>query len=528
MLIERSSAWQEAFIERLENREQWDSWTLYKMSYDISKNNLITDFKGLQSLKYLPNVTPLAHQLEVAERVIEEMNGKAILADEVGLGKTIEAGLILKEYLIRGLVKKALILVPASLANQWVEELQLKFHIPAMLYKKNFDLDYLDVVVMSMDTAKRSPHKEKIYAQDYDLIIVDEAHKLKNHKTISYTFVQNLKKKFCLLLTATPIQNDVFELFYLITLLKQGHLGSYETFKSTFSANKRDVEQDSFLNELVNQVMVRNRRQDTGIEWTNRQVQVIPVEFTDKEREAYELISGLKDVSSVFSGAFSTITLQREMCSSQEATLGTLKKLSADCRSTDEIAYVNEVIQQLGNLSVHSKAEKAVDLIIKANDKVILFTEYRATQMYLCEYFHSKGISSVLFNGKLSKNSREWIKHLFKQNAQVLIATESGAEGINLQFCHHVINYDLPWNPMKLEQRIGRVHRLGQEHDVHIYNLAIQDTIEDHILGVLQGKIEVFEKVVGQLDDILKTTKKSEEDVHVSATNPRISKTILQ
>ena len=119
------------------------------------------------------------------------------------------------------------------------------------------------------------------------------------------------------------------------------------------------------------------------------------------------------------------------------------------------------------------------------------------------EYLQSKGITSVLFNGQFSKSKREWMKQLFKEKAQVLIATESGSEGINLQFCHHVINYDLPWNPMKLEQRIGRVHRLGQEHDVHIYNLAIQNTIEDHILDLLYVKIGVFEKVVGELDDIL-------------------------
>lgn len=155
------------------------------------------------------------------------------------------------------------------------------------------------------------------------------------------------------------------------------------------------------------------------------------------------------------------------------------------------------------------KAEKAYEIITQANDKVIIFTEYRASQNYLQEYLYSKGISSVLFNGKFSKSKREWMKQLFKEQAQVLIATESGSEGINLQFCHHVINYDLPWNPMKLEQRIGRVHRLGQEHDVHIYNLAIQHTIEDHILDLLHVKIGVFEQVVGELDDILSTYKQT-------------------
>ena len=201
--------------------------------------------------------------------------------------------------------EKALILVPASLVNQWIEELHQKFHIPVTQYKKNYDLDHYNIVVMSMDTAKRSPHKEKIYAQNYDIIIIDEAHKLKNHKTLSYEFVLNLKKKFCLLLTATPIQNHIFELFYLISLLKPGHLGSYDTFKTAFSASKHDVAHEQFLKELVNQVMVRNRRHDTGIEWTDRKVQTIPIDFTAAEKEVYALISSLKDISPVFSNAFS-------------------------------------------------------------------------------------------------------------------------------------------------------------------------------------------------------------------------------
>ena len=509
MMIERSSEWKEGFIERLENREPWDNWTLYNMSYDVIKTSLISDFSGLQSPKYLPHLTPLAHQLEVAETVIQRMNGKAILADEVGLGKTIEAGLILKEYLVRGLVKKALILVPASLINQWVEELNYKFYIPAAAYRKKYVLDQYNIVVMSMDTAKKSPHRENIYAQEYDMIIIDEAHKLKNHKTKNYEFVQGLKKKFCLLLTATPVQNNVFELFHLISLLKPGHLGNYESFQTSFSASKTSLENDDYLKELVNQVMVRNRRQDTGIDWTTRKVQTIPVDFTKEEKEVYDLILELKHISPVFAGAFSMITLQKEMCSSKEATYLTLSKMRQKCVASEEITFVEDVIQKLMTLEINSKAEKAYDIIAEANDKVIIFTEYRASQAYLQWYLYTKGITSVLFNGKFKKNKRDWMKHLFKEQAQVLIATESGGEGINLQFCHHVINYDLPWNPMKLEQRIGRVHRLGQEHDVHIYNLAIRDTIEEHILDLLYDKIDVFEQVVGELDDILSAYKKT-------------------
>ncbi|WP_285398328.1 SNF2-related protein [Lysinibacillus sp. fls2-241-R2A-57] len=502
MKIERSSEWEEGFIKKLDHLEKWDSWTLYKMNYDIVKMKLITDFTGLQATKYLPNLKPLTHQLEAAETVIERMNGKAILADEVGLGKTIEAGLILKEYLIRGLVKRALILAPASLINQWIEELNTKFHIPAIAYKKNVPIERYDVLIMSMDTAKKSPHKERIYEQDYDMIIIDEAHKLKNHKTQIYEFVQGLKKKFCLLLTATPIQNDVFELFYLISLLKPGHLGNYDTFQSAFSASKHDLEHDDYLKELVNQVMVRNRREDTGIEWTNRRVKIVPIKFTKEEEEVYELLGTLQNT-----GSFSLITLRKEMCSSKEATALTLSKMLEEDNAQSQ--EVEAILAKLMALEVNSKAEKTLEIIEQAEDKVIIFTEYRATQIYLQWYLHSKGITSVLFNGKFNKNKRDYMKHLFKEKAQVLIATEAGGEGINLQFCHHVINYDLPWNPMKLEQRIGRVHRLGQEHDVHIYNLAIADTIEENILALLHTKIDVFEKVVGDLDAILSNFKES-------------------
>lgn len=502
MKIERSSEWEEGFIKKLDHLEKWDSWTLYKMNYDIVKMKLITDFTGLQATKYLPNLKPLTHQLEAAETVIERMNGKAILADEVGLGKTIEAGLILKEYLIRGLVKRALILAPASLINQWIEELNIKFHIPAIAYKKNVPIERYDVLIMSMDTAKKSPHKERIYEQDYDMIIIDEAHKLKNHKTQIYEFVQSLKKKFCLLLTATPIQNDVFELFYLISLLKPGHLGNYDTFQSAFSASKHDLEHNDYLKELVNQVMVRNRREDTGIEWTNRRVQIVPIQFTKEEAEVYDLLGTLQNT-----GSFSLITLRKEMCSSKEATALTLSKMLEEDNAQSQ--EVEAILAKLMALEVNSKANKTLEIIEQAQDKVIIFTEYRATQIYLQWYLHSKGITSVLFNGKFNKNKRDYMKHLFKEKAQVLIATEAGGEGINLQFCHHVINYDLPWNPMKLEQRIGRVHRLGQEHDVHIYNLAIANTIEENILALLHTKIDVFEKVVGDLDAILSNFKES-------------------
>jgi SNF2 family DNA or RNA helicase len=252
--------------------------------------------------------------------------------------------------------------------------------------------------------------------------------------------------------------------------------------------------------------MIRNRRHDTGIEWTKRIVQTIPVEFSPKERELYDAITSFKGNGLHPSSAFSILTLQREACSSREAVYMTLKNMlerQEDPNSALTEHMITPLMELLQQVPQNAKAEKVLELVQKIDDKVIIFTEYRATQLYLQWYLKQHGITSVPFRGGFKRGKKDWMKQLFESHAQVFIATEAGGEGINLQFCHHIINYDLPWNPMRLEQRIGRVHRLGQKHDVHIYNLAIQHTVEEHILKLLYEKINLFERVVGELDDIL-------------------------
>ncbi|NRD80732.1 DEAD/DEAH box helicase [Bacillus sp. BRMEA1] len=504
--ISLDSSWQGDFLHRVDQDGPWGNWELSKLAIEVEKHLVVPEFEGLQAPKHLPNLTPLPHQLETARQVIENMNGKAILADEVGLGKTIEAGLILKEYMIRGLVKKVLILVPASLVTQWSMELNSKFYIPAISQKKSYVWEQCDVVVSSIDTAKRNPHRDIIFQQNYDLIIIDEAHKLKNNKTKNYEFVQNLKKKFCLLLTATPIQNRVEEIFNLVSLLKPGHLGSESAFYEKYKRDSRSLNDNEHLKELVNKVMIRNRRADTGIEWTKRHVETIPIEFTPSEKELYEAIYDLKNEGDwVQASSFSVMTLQREACSSREAVFYTLKNMLQK-KENPSPAFENqiqELIKKVEGVQTNSKAKKALELIQRINDKVIIFTEYRATQLYLQWFLKQHGITSVPFRGGFKRGKKDWMRELFQKHAQVLIATEAGGEGINLQFCHHIINFDLPWNPMRLEQRIGRIHRLGQEQDVRIYNFAIKNTVEEHILKLLYEKIDLFEKVIGELDDIL-------------------------
>ncbi|WP_052360673.1 DEAD/DEAH box helicase [Oceanobacillus manasiensis] len=480
----------------LEKGEALSSWELFSMAYEAELTSMTPEFHGLRSLDFLPHVNFMDHQVSTAQQVIEQMNGRAILADEVGLGKTIEAGLVMKEYMIRGLVKKILILVPASLVNQWERELNEKFYIPAIGHRRNYAWEEYDILISSMDTAKRSPHREKILDIDYDLILIDEAHKLKNHKTKNYEFVRSLKKKYCLLLTATPVQNKLVEIFNLVSILKPGHLGNYDDFLTKFGKDRTKMKDDLFLKQLVQKVMVRNTRAETTIKNTKRNIETVWLEFSEPEKEVYQLLE-----NSIHKSSFAKITYLREFCSSREACYLSLAKIH-DINNPNEILQtINSKIEALPH---HKKAEKLVELIKDIGDeKVIVFTEYRASQLYLQWYLQQHDISSVPFRGGFKRGKKDWMRQLFENHAQVLIATEAGGEGINLQFCNYMINYDLPWNPMRLEQRIGRIHRYGQENDVHIYNFAIRETIEEHIMTLLYEKIELFEKVIGHLDNIL-------------------------
>lgn len=518
--IHFQQSWMEDFLKRIDSDGPWASAELFQLAYEAKKQTMIPEFHGLQAPQHLPDLTLHPHQLDTATKVIEEMNGKAILADEVGLGKTIEAGLILKEYMIRGLVKKALILVPASLVSQWAYELSTKFYIPAVPFRKNYQWADIDVAIASLDTAKRTHNREQILDISYDLVIIDEAHKLKNHKTKNYEFAQLLKKKFCLLLTATPIQNKIEEIFNLVSLLKPGHLGNQANFEEYFAAKNRTFQHDEHLRALINKVMVRNRRTDTGMEWTKRHIHSNFIELNEEERRLYLLIENWKRESS----SFSKLTFQREACSSREAVFFSIKKM---LEKEDNDDYIATIIEAINRIPANSKAQKVLEIIQNANDKVIIFTEYKATQMFLQWFLQQHNISSVPFRGGFKQGKKDWMKDLFKDRAQVLIATEAGGEGINLQFCHYMINYDLPWNPMRLEQRIGRIHRLGQEEDVQIYNFITKGTIEEHMYRLLYEKIQLFERVVGELDEILEKSDEQGVEGYAAAGDPSLFTKLL-
>ncbi|NLY11935.1 MAG: DEAD/DEAH box helicase [Firmicutes bacterium] len=496
-------------------KRNFDSWEWFVLAKKADCHSLTQNFGRLLCLEHLEErwkrfgVIPYPHQVKTVEKVIKELKGQAILADEVGLGKTIEAGMILKEYMLRGLVNRALILTPASLCWQWYQELREKFNIVSGIQRSEWDWEYSDILIASIDTAKRPPHRDIIKKIPYDMLIIDEAHKLKNSKTANWQLINQMQKKYCLMLTATPIQNDLKELFNLISLLKPGQLGSYRSFKAKFVADKRTPKNPDQLRELLSQVLIRNRRGEGTVEFTERHVQPIIVELSSEERQVYNQISSfIKSIGwkANHTNILPYVTLQREVCSSFYAAGLTLQKM---CQKYGENANPKlvELLQLTSSLRTNSKCDVLEKLLRRINDKVVVFTEYKASQEYIRYRLERAGFSTLGFDGSLSRGKKEWIKHLFQKSGQILVSTESGGEGLNLQFCNHVVNYDLPWNPMRLEQRIGRVHRLGQTKDVHIYNLITRGTIEEHIMYLLHQKINMFEMVLGELESILISLK---------------------
>jgi len=490
----------------------FDDLNWHRLAQQADQLSLTHGFSELLCVNHLAQhwqqvgMIPYPHQIKTAEKVLKQMRGQVILADEVGLGKTIEAGIILKEYLLRGLVKRALILTPASLCWQWYQELAEKFQIYAGIQKSEWDWEHADILIASIDTAKLEPHASIIQNIAYDIVIIDEAHKLKNSTTKSWQLVNSLQKKYCLMLTATPVQNNLKELYNLITLLKPGQLGSYRSFKQKFMQDLRTPKNPGQLRQLLSEVLIRNRRGEGTVQFTKRNVYPIVVELTPPERALYDQITELIRASSKLT-PFQTnilplITLQREVCSSFYAAGVTLQKIY-EKYNLDPDAKIVTLMNEAVKVRQNSKCDIIEELVSRIQDRVIIFTEYKASQEYIRYRLEKANYRTFAFDGTLSRNRKQWVRYLFQKEGGILVSTESGGEGLNFQFCNHVINYDLPWNPMRLEQRIGRVHRLGQTKDVHIYNLVTKDTIEEYIMFLLHEKINMFQMVLGELDAIL-------------------------
>jgi SNF2 family DNA or RNA helicase len=487
----------------------------YELTLEGHRIRFRDSFENLICLAGLQGVRSLWYQEETARKVLKSFRGRALLSDEVGLGKTIEASIVLKEYIRRGIVKSALILTPSSLVSQWQEELKNKFGLdfPSTddpdFHKRGIEFWKAPYILASINQAKSKRNFSAVVKREYDLVIVDEAHHLKNRNTLNWKLVNSLKKRFLLLLTATPVENNLMELYNLITLLKPGQLKTASAFRNEFMTrgDPTGPQNRSRLKELLGQVMIRNTRALAQIGIPPRFAQTIRVNPGANERMLYTRITDLVHHINETDRNGNKLLLKNllaEAGSSPRAVELTLQRLLAGrdflWDQEKEIRAIYTLCRSMGDTE---KNKVLHNLIRSAEGKIIVFVKYLGTLDHLSTFLSWNDIPHAVFHGRMDNQAKDNEIKSFREVKDILVTTEIGGEGRNLQFCHQMINYDLPWNPMKIEQRIGRIHRLGQQNEVMIYNLCAAESIEDYILDILDRKINMFEMVIGEIDMIL-------------------------
>ena len=496
-----------------------DALELALKAYQLSFRG---SYDQLLCLSTLRNVESLWYQEETARKVMKTFRGRAILADEVGLGKTIEAGIILKEYLMRGLVRSVLVLVPSSLVFQWQEELREKFGLPFLssqdsLFREDPERFWGEpFLLVSLQTARTQRQWGAITSRSFDLVIVDEAHHLKNRATGNWKVVNALQKTFLLLLTATPVQNKLEELYNLVTLLKPGHLKTLRAFKEEFvtRGSPTDPRNRESLRQLLKEVMVRNTRSVTRLRLPPRFAFTTRVNPTPQESLFYQKISDLvRSPAPLSENAFSRLGLRRLLeaaGSSHFAALRMLERMAE--QSTEGLREkIEDILLSSAGIQVGSKSQKVIELLLASQEQKIVFVNYRATLEHLEHLLKGENISYALLHGGLTPAQKQTAIEAFQNGTSVLLTTATGGEGYNLHFCHVMINYDLPWNPMQIEQRIGRLHRIGQKKEVQVYNFCAGGSLEDYILEILDRKINMFELVIGEIEMILGRIENEQE-----------------
>lgn len=516
-------------------------------------------------------IIPLPHQLHVLNRAMETNNIRYILADEVGLGKTIEAGMLIRELKSRGLVSRILVVCPTGLVTQWASEMQDKFHEKfQVILPSDFDTirrltdnddvyGQFDQVISPMDSIKpiekhagwseekvEKYNEERIYSiinSGWDLIIIDEAHRVagSSGEVARYKLGNLLSQAspYLLLLSATPHNGKTEPFLRLIRLLDA------ELFPNA----------KSIVREQVAPFLIRTEKREAidnngNFLFKKRLTHLVTISWDERnslQRELYEMVSAyvaktynkaLRNRKKNMCMIFLLIIMQRMVTSStaairqslerrlnvlleQSTYIGNLKEedldeLNIEDGVEDAIKAVSlnmeqeiEELKQIISLAKQAQFQNQdakiepllneIDAILSEDrtQKVIIFTEFVATQTYLQELLVNRGYTVTILNGGMSIDERNAAMQEFKTSTSIFISTDAGGEGLNLQFANIIINYDLPWNPMKIEQRCGRVDRIGQQRDVHIYNFIVGETVENRVREVLEEKLSVILKEMG-------------------------------
>ena len=567
-------------------------------------------FEGLSRSIANARVDLNPHQVDAALFALRSpLSNGAVLADEVGLGKTIEAGIVIAQKWAER-KRKVLLIVPAALRKQWQQELETKFYLPTIILdSKIYNWEVKNgsrhpfsqnnkIVICSYHFA--SSKNTDILSMPWDMVVIDEAHRLRNVYKSSSKLAKKIKEAIGsspkLLLTATPLQNSLMELYGLASIIDDHIFGDPISFRYQFIHAINESTRNALLKQRLENVCRRTLRKQVieYIPFTNRVLITQDFAPNDEEHELYESISAYLQKDNLYALPASqrnliTLVLRKLLASSTFAIAGTLNRLvyrlenlaeevelfdeddleeiqeledeieeaieetadetvtTADGREIDpellkrEIAELRKYAQLAESIKVNAKGqalpvamkvafEKAVQL--GAQKKAIIFTESRRTQQYLYDLLSENGDKDrlVMMNGSNNDaNSKEiykgWLeKHdgqdiitgskaidikaaiveYFCDNAEIMIATEAAAEGINLQFCSLVVNYDLPWNPQRIEQRIGRCHRYGQKHDVVVVNfINRRNAADQRVHELLREKFHLFEGVFGASDEVL-------------------------
>ena len=451
----------------------------------------------------------LDYQVRTALRVLGPLKGRALLSDEVGLGKTIEAGIVLKELITRGLAKRFLVLTLPSLVDQWAEELSDKFGLAVRTTNERAVREDASQfwnskggVVASLHTLKQPAHLELARQTPWDALVVDEAHYLRNRASQAWQAVNLLPRQYLLLLTATPVQNSLEELYNLVTLLQPGQFPSPKEFRARFidPDRPRQPREPQELRRLLGQIMIRNTRANSGIVLPPRHAETVLVALGDGERIFWqtwedEFRTSLAALGASASKLWGRLLLQAAG-SSPAAWRASLKKFPDRVRAQ----------AWLHGASLETSWRRKCELVLPLTREpggVVIFTQFLETQAALAESLRAAGAEVWVIHGSTPAPERQPITDNFRRRGGALLLTHSGTEGRNLQFCHHLVNFDLPWNPMEIEQRIGRLHRLGQRHPVRIFNFVQEGTLQEHLLSILQEKLNLFELVVGETGLVL-------------------------
>jgi superfamily II DNA or RNA helicase len=489
----------------------WDSQSSFELRLEAEELNATSDFDELLAVD-LAAIDHMPHQEGAARKVLGQLGGRAVLADEVGLGKTIEAGLILKELSIRGLADRMLILAPSTLREQWRDELQEKFREDfTVLYRSADYRPGARRLVMSVDLATRL--RDRLAAEAWDVVVVDEAHKVTGAGARArQDLLRRLSTaRYQLYLTATPVQNNLLELYRLVEMIRPGTFRSEADFRRRFcGSDARTPVNPAELRRLVADVMVRTTREQAGIDSVARYPVDVPVELGAAEREAYRIcVDLLRHAMTGPSDHFRRSFLAKRLTTSPRSLATTAAAMAEQRKGTPAGDLLRELAELSLGFGITPRQRRLLDLVHDwAGDRVgkgraIVFTQHADTLQDLYRLLEDEGITTEVFHGGLTSAKRQAAIRRFRDEATVLLSTDAGAEGLNLQFANCVINYDLPWNPMRIEQRIGRVHRVTQTRDVHVANFFARNTIDEHVYGILHDKLKMFELLFGQVTTIL-------------------------